>query len=314
MKKIFVFLFLYIIAILAAIAQMDPQFTFNKVTLQTVNPAYAGSEEMISGVILNRVQWVGIDGAPKTMIFSVGRPVKIFGANSGIGLNLMNDKIGFYKNISVSFDYDYRLQTSIGELGIGTSLGVFNMSINPSWYVPDGDYYSDLSGSTESFPTESSRVVFDMGVGAFLHTKKYFIGISSTHISQPTIKFSGEARTYLARHYYLSGGYNINLPDPLFELQPSVYLKTDGAAYQIDCLLNVVYKSKFSGGLNYRINDAVSILLGFEMNSGIKVGYAYDLVTSALFGHTGGSHEIYLSYSFDLEKNRSKKYKSVRYL
>jgi hypothetical protein len=85
-------------------------------------------------------------------------------------------------------------------------------------------------------------------------------------------------------------------------------------SYQADCTIDLVYKKRFSAGLNYRINDAVSVLIGFEMNNGLRIGYAYDLITSALSGYTGGSHELYLSYSLDLGKNRNKKYKSVRYL
>ena len=85
-------------------------------------------------------------------------------------------------------------------------------------------------------------------------------------------------------------------------------------SYQVDCTVDVVYKKRFSAGLNYRINDAVSVLIGFEMNNGLKIGYAYDILTSALAGYSGGSHEIYLNYSLDLGKNRSKKYKSIRYL
>ncbi|HAH24600.1 MAG TPA: hypothetical protein DCL77_12755, partial [Prolixibacteraceae bacterium] len=64
MKKIFCFLFLYIIANLAAIAQQDPQFTFNKMTQLSVNPGFAGNDGMVNGLILNRYQWVGVDGAP----------------------------------------------------------------------------------------------------------------------------------------------------------------------------------------------------------------------------------------------------------
>lgn len=315
MKKLFCFLFLYIIAILAAIAQQDPQFSFNKATQLTVNPGFAGNDGTMSGVILNRYQWVGIDGAPKTLVFSVGAASKVFGLNSGVGFNIVSDEIGFFKNISIGFDYAYRMNTSFGEIGIGTSLGFFNMSINPDWYIPESDFHQTLSEESGIIPTtEASSLAFDMGMGAFLRSKKYFVGISATHINQASIVFTDEARTFLARHYYLAGGYNISLPDPLFELQPSVYVKTDGSAYQADFLVDLVYKNRFSAGLNYRINDAVCVLLGFELNNGLKIGYAYDLVTSALSGYTGGSHEIYLSYSLDLGKNRSKKYKSVRYL
>jgi len=315
MKKIFCFLFLYIIAILAAIAQQDPQFSFNKVTQLTVNPGFAGNDGAINGVILNRYQWVGITGAPKTLVFSVGSTSKLFGLNSGVGFNIISDEIGFFKNISIGIDYAYRMKTSLGDLGVGTSLGFFNMSIKPEWYIPESDYHQSLSDETGIIPTtEASKLAFDMGIGAFLRSENYFVGVSATHINQASIVLSDEARTFLARHYYLSAGYNINLTNPLFELQPSVYLKTDMAAYQMDFLIDLVYKKRLSAGLNYRINDAIGVLLGFELNNGLKIGYAYDIITSALFGYTGGSHELYLSYSLDLGKNRNKKYKSVRYL
>lgn len=313
MKKIFCFLFLYIIAILAAIAQQDPQFTFNRQTQLTVNPGYAGNDGMITGIILNRYQWVGIKGAPETLVFSAGGATDIFGLNSGIGLNVMSDKLGFFKNISINLDYAYRKKTGIGDIGIGPSFGFYNMSINPDWYIPESDVHGTVT--EPGIPQgQSSRLAFDLGFGVYLKSNKYFVGASATHINQASIILADQARTFLARHYYVSGGYNISLPDPLFELEPAVYFKTDGVAYQADFTVDLVYKKRFSAGLNYRIRDAIGVLLGFEMNNGLKIGYAYDIMTSALAAYGNGSHEFYLGYSLDLGKNRSKKYKSVRYL
>jgi len=313
MKKIFCFLFLYIIANLAAIAQQDPQFTFNKATLLSVNPGYAGSEGGMNGVILNRYQWVEIEGAPKTMLLSAESSIHLIGADDGVGINVMSDELGFQNNISVRFDYSYRKKTELGNLGIGASLGFCNMSINGGsrWHAPTGINWR----SPESMPADKvSKSALDLGIGAFLNTPDYFVGASVTHVNQAPIVLDEKVSYYLARHYYLSGGYNIKLTDPLFELQPSVYFKTDAVAYQIDFLTDLVYKKRFSAGLNYRINDSVGILIRAEMNSGLRVGYAYDIITSALSGYTGGSHEVFLSYSIDLGKNRNKKYKSVRFL
>ncbi|HZL10111.1 MAG TPA: type IX secretion system membrane protein PorP/SprF [Prolixibacteraceae bacterium] len=314
MKKIFCFLFLYKIAILAAIAQQDPQFSFNRMTQLTVNPGYAGNDGFINGLILNRYQWVGIEGAPKTLVFSIEAASNLFGLSSGIGMNVISDELGFQMNISVSFDYAYRKKTGIGDIGIGTSVGFYNMAVNGvgRWHFPEGELWNS---SDTGFPQgEASQLAFDIGFGVFIKSKDYFFGTSVTHLNQASIILEDEARTFLARHYYLAAGYNISLSDPLFELQPSVYFKTDMAAYQTDVTVDLVYKKRFKAGLNYRINDAICILLGFEMNNGLKIGYAYDLTTSALSGYSGGSHELYLSYSFDLGKNRNKKYKSVRYL
>ncbi|MFY9151298.1 MAG: type IX secretion system membrane protein PorP/SprF [Prolixibacteraceae bacterium] len=314
MKKLFCFLFLYIIAILAAIAQQDPQFSFNRLTQLTVNPGYAGSDGIINGTILNRYQWDGIIGSPKTLVFSAGGATELFGLNSGIGLNVISDELGFQKNISVSFDYAYRKKTIFGDLGIGTSLGFYNMSVNGTWTTPESDIHDPLDSDPGVPQSEASQLAFDLGFGIYLRSNDYFIGASVTHINQASILLGESARSFLARHYYLSAGYNISLTDPLFELRPAIYFKTDVASYQADITMDVVYKKRFSAGLNYRINDAVGVLISFELNNGLKVGYAYDIMTSALAGFGNGSHEICLNYSIDLGKNRNKKYKSIRYL
>ena len=311
MKKIFCFLFLYIIAILAAIAQQDPQFSFNKMTQLSVNPGSAGNDGVVNGLILNRYQWVGIEGAPKTLLFSVGGATEILGFQSGVGLNILSDELGFQKNISVSLDYAYRKKTKFGNLGIGTSFGLYNMAISGVWTVPEGDKWNL---DDPSVPVEGSQMALDVGIGIFLRSNNYYVGASVTHLNQASIVFADQASTYLARHYYVSAGYNISLSDPLFEIQPSVLFKTDMVAYQADVTVDLVYKKRYSAGLNYRINDAVGVLLGFEMVNGLRIGYAYDIMTSVLSGYGDGSHEIYLGYSFDLGKNRSKKYKSVRFL
>jgi type IX secretion system PorP/SprF family membrane protein len=313
MKKIFCFLFLYIIANLAAIAQQDPQFSFNRLTQLTVNPGYAGSDGVISGLILNRYQWDGVKGSPQTLVFSAGGATDLFGINSGVGFNVISDELGFQKNISVNFDYAYRKKTNIGVLGVGTSIGFYNMSVNGEWYIPESEFHG--ATSDPGIPQgEASQLALDVGLGLFLRANDYFLGVSVTHLNQASIILEDQARSFLARHYYLAAGYNVKLSNPLFELRPSVYIKTDMVAYQLDLTADLVYKERFSAGLNYRINDAIGILVGFEMNNGLKIGYAYDIMTSALSAYGGGSHELYLSYSMDLGKNRNKKYKSIRYL
>lgn len=314
MKKIIYFLFLLILFNLAAIAQQDPQLSFNKLTQLTVNPGYAGSNSAVSGLILNRYQWSGFEGAPKTLIFSVESLVDLFGGKSGLGLNIISDELGFEKNILVNLNYAYLVQTSLGSLGIGTSLGIFNKAIDGDWSVPEGSYYVNPN-SDGLIPSGSvSQVAYDLGFGLYLTNKDYFAGLSVTHLNQAKIEFSDMAYTFYTRHYYLSGGYRVQLSDPSFVLQPAVFVKTDLASTQVDLNVDLVFRDRFWGGLGYRLDDAVVISVGVEMMSGLRLGYAYDLVLSALGRYSNGSHELYLNYSFDLKKNREKKYKSVRFL
>jgi len=315
MKKIFCFLFLLIIANLAAIAQQDPQFSFNKLTHLTVNPGFAGSDEGLSGLILNRYQWLGFDGAPKTLVFSASSRTKIFGTESGIGLNIISDEQGFERNVKFNFNYAYRITTDIGDLGIGTSLGLFNKSYSGEWEAPENE--GDVSWDTSDplLPSgDISQVAFDVGVGLFLKAKEYFAGASVTHINQAEIEYEGNVIDYLARHYYLLGGCNISMSDPLFVLQPSVFVKTDLASMQVDFNAELIYNKRISGALNYRWNDGFGVFLTYELSNGIKAGYAFELATSAIGRYSFGSHEFFISYSIDLGKGRLKKYKSVRFL
>jgi type IX secretion system PorP/SprF family membrane protein len=316
MKKIISFLFFIFTIYLSALGQQDPQFTNNMFYKLGVNPGFAGSNDAISGTILNRYQWTGFENAPKTLVFSVEGMVQLFGRPSGIGMNIISDQLGPEKNVLVNVSYAWRRTLSMGELGVGVSLGMFNKSLNGEWEIPDDDLgiYTP-PGSDPAIPEgEVSQVALDAGLGLYLKGTNYYTGISVTHLNEPAIMFSDLASTYLARHYYLMGGYNMKLTDPLFELRPSFLLKSDLAGWQIDLNTNVVYDDRLWAGLSYRLQDAVSLLFGAELFNGLRLGYSFDLVTSALGRYGYGSHELFLSYSLDVEKNRNRKYKSVRFL
>lgn len=316
MKKYISFLFLVFVLHLTAVAQQDPQYTNNMHYKLGVNPGFAGADKAISGLILNRYQWLGFEGAPETLVFSVDASIDAFGSPGGIGLNIISDKLGFEENTTINMNYAYRRNISIGELGIGISAGLFNKTINGEWEVPEDEFgiYTQPSSDPAIPQGETSQMAFDFGLGLYLSNNHYFLGLSTTHVNQASIKYADLASTYLSRHYYLMGGYNIKMPDPLFELRPSFLFKTDLAGWQIDLNTNVVFDQRFWGGITYRVNDAIAFLMGMEMVNGLRFGYSFDLVTSALSRYGHGSHEIFVSYSIDLEKNRNQKYKSVRFL
>ncbi len=316
MRKIFSFLLFIFIANLAALGQQDPQFTNNMFYMMGVNPGYAGSNDAISGIILNRYQWSGFKGAPKTLAFSVDASVELFGAPGGIGLNIMSDELGFENNVLVNVNYAYKARLSIGVLGVGLSAGFFSKSISGDWEVPNDPFGIYVEpGSDPAIPQgESSQVAFDAGIGVFLKGINYYLGASVTHVNEAPIKYADLASTYLVRHYYLSGGYNIKLTDPLFELRPSFLLKSDLAGWQIDLNTNLVYNDRLWGGVSYRLQDAVSLLMGLELFNGLRIGYSFDLTTSAIMRWGYGSHEVFVGYSVDIERNRNRKYKSVRFL
>ena len=53
------------------IAQQDPQYSQYMFNHMAINPGYAGINEAVCLNAAHRQQWVGIDGAPVTSVFTV---------------------------------------------------------------------------------------------------------------------------------------------------------------------------------------------------------------------------------------------------
>lgn len=299
-----------------AFAQQDAQFSYNMFNQLYVNPGYAGSNDAICATAINRHQWMGFEGYPMSTIFNVDAPIKSI--SSGVGMSVLSDKIGNEKNVTIKAAYSYRLDLGDGKLGIGLNLGLLNKSYEvDKWITP-----SDLAGGGSSAPDPSipaanaSHMVFDMAFGAFYRTNDLYVGLSSTHLTQPKMSFDVSNSTFIKRHYYLTAGYFYQLPNnPLFEIRPSVYVKSDGATSQIDGNISVIYNKMIWGGVSYRPGDAIIGMLGVELKNGIKVGYAFDVVTSKIGSYNRLSHEFMAGYCFNISVDKRRgSYKSVRFL
>jgi type IX secretion system PorP/SprF family membrane protein len=280
----------------------------------TYNPGVAGTSGKICATAMNRQQWVGFTGAPATTLFNISSPVSLFGIKSGAGLLVESDKIGFDKNIDVCASYSYLMDLGMGKLGIGINLGLLNTTLDPKWFIPEGDAFTPVSGDPLIPESKESYVAFDAGLGLFYKADKYYASLSVTHINQPKIKYS-KGEPYFSRHYYLTGGYTIQLPNPSLELLPSLYAFSDGKAFQVAITSLIRYNKKVWGGVSYRAGDALIGIIGVELFNGIRVGYSYDYTLSDIGKTSSGSHEFMINYCFDLSLGKSPmKYKSIRFL
>ena len=298
-----------------AYAQQDPQFSLNMFNHMAVNPGYAGSLGMLSAAVLNRQQWMGFEGNPKTTMASVHMPVKPFGFPSGVGLTFMDDQLGFEKNMTINLNYAYRMELGEGSLGIGISAGLLSKALDGKWTIPDSEMHIPATQDPAIPDGTEAGMGFDMGLGLFYHTENFYSGLSATHLFQPTVDYGLSAKVDMKRHYYLSAGYNIQLSNPLLELEPSLFAKFDGATFQLDVNARVIYNKRFWGGVSYRLGDAVVVMGGLELSNGLRLGVAYDFTTSAIGAYSYGSVEFMLSYSLEVGGDKlSQKYRSVRFL
>lgn len=305
MKKLFTTLSVAVIAY-AASAQQDPQFSQYMYNRLFNNPGYAGSNDGICANLIGRTQWTGFDGAPKTAVLAVDATVEAI--HGGLGLVVMQDKIGFQSTLAARLAYAYRMNVGSGKLGIGVDVGILNQTMNGN-FVP-------IQPGDPSIPIgKASDLVPDLGAGVYYNTNKLYFGISAAHLLGGKLdldNMNGEPLN-VARHYYALAGYDYEI-NPNFTLRPSVFIKSDAASTQLDVNLNLLIKEMVWVGASYRIDDAVVAMAGAQFG-GFKFGYAYDFTTSKLGNYSKGTHEVFLGYCHKFNKGgTSQKYRNVRFL
>ncbi|QNR25394.1 PorP/SprF family type IX secretion system membrane protein [Croceimicrobium hydrocarbonivorans] len=295
----------YLIMVLAfplfALAQQDVQFSqymFNRVYY---NPGVAGSGGAICINGLHRSQWVGFEGAPITQNININAPFKKL--HGGIGLSIVNDQIGFFNNISARLMYGYQIDLSTGTLGIGLGASFLNNQIASTGWIPSDGVNGALDPGVYGLNETGFQV--DGIFGIYYESQNIWGGISSTRVIESSTdvgSFNGLSSTFIrnARHYYLMGGYNWAVPASNWELRPSMLLKLTSGSTTFDINAMGVYNNKFWGGVTYRLQDAVAVMIGWQATPGFKLGYSYDVATSALSTRGGGSHEIMASYCFKI--------------
>ncbi|MFT3737336.1 MAG: type IX secretion system membrane protein PorP/SprF [Breznakibacter sp.] len=298
-------------------AQQEPQFSQNMFNMLTVNPGWAGMSNMVNLQAISRQQYVGGEGMPKTTVFGADMAISPMGYDAGIGIQFISDQIGFIEDVGANLNASIKLPITKGVLGVGLVMGFKNHSVDPEWYyateIRKTDYHDDSDPHAQTSKVSGS--VFDFGLGVFYQGDGCYAGISVLHLFEPEPKFDLDYYYYLKRSFFFTAGKKYALIDKPIEFYPSVFMKTDGVSLQSDWNCNIYYKKRYWGGLSYRTQDAVVLLAGLEMKSGLRIGYSYDIPVSTVAKSYGGGHEISVGYTFEMSIDKKvKKHKSVRYL
>ncbi|MEL0643583.1 MULTISPECIES: type IX secretion system membrane protein PorP/SprF [unclassified Olleya] len=275
-------------------AQQDAQYTQYMYNTLSINPAYAGSRDGLSALLLYRTQWVGLDGAPDTGSFNIHSP---FGdeQNVGLGLSVVNDRIGPTQETYFDVSFSYSINTSDeGRLSFGLNGGGSLLDIK----------YSELSSYNNGDVLLQSDIdnKFSPQIGAgvyYRNSDKWYLGLSVPNILET--KYFDDASLSQASermHFYLMGGYVFDINQDL-KLKPAFLVKqVSGSPLQADLTANALYKDKFTVGLAYRWDAAVSGLLGYQVSESLMLGFGYDREVTDL-GQTkfdAGSFEVFLRF------------------
>ena len=284
-----IIIFALMLSCYSGFAQQDAQYTQYMYNTINVNPAYAGSRGVMSIFGLHRTQWVGLDGAPVNNAVSINTPLN--NSNLGLGVSLVNDRIGPTSENQFSADLSYTIQTNDTyklSFGIKATGNLFNLDaskLNPA--DPSDDYLQNIG--SEFSP--------NFGAGVYLHSDKLYLGLSVPNFLQDTKYSDNDLAVYKERlNYYAIGGYVFDISSGV-KFKPAFMTKiVTGSPLQLDVSGNFLIQDKLTLGVAYRWDAAVSALAGFQITDGLFIGYGYDLETTKLRRYNSGSHEIFLRF------------------
>ena len=310
MKKTITFIVL-VLSSIVLYAQQDPQYTMYMFNQLAVNPAYAGSRECLSATAHYRLQWAGIDGAPKTLSFGIHSPLG--NERLALGLQVVNDRLGVTNTTNVSGIIAYRIPvTNKSKLSIGMQATVTNYLNNLSSALTAAS-----TGSDPSFNTNSNLLLPNFGTGAYWYSEKGYIGVTVPHLinnhleDKSTVAISSAAKQY--RHLIVMAGYMFKLSD-VVKFKPSVMLKyapnspveTDlnGCFLLYDALwLGASWRSDVSS-LRDHLTESTDFMAIYEINQMMRIGLAYDLTLTKINNYSYGTYELMLGYDFRKKMDR----------
>ena len=296
---------------LVARAQFDTHFTHYWALQGYYNPAVAGLSGRLNLYGTYAMQMAGYTHAPATMLFGADMVLPTEKKNQAVSANLYNESIGLFTNQRLFAGYAYRFNLWGGRLAVGVNAGSLEQKF-------DGSEVESEESSDIAFPSsEVEGMGLDLTAGVHFAHPLFYAGLSVMHLTAPAIELGETYEIKIDRTYYLSGGGNIQLKNPLLSIQPSLQLMTDLQAWRADLTVRGTYtydEKRYYAGLTYSPMTSVAILLGGEINS-VSFGYAYEIFTSGV-GLLHGSHDLYVGYVMDVDlfKKGKNKHKSIRIL
>jgi len=280
-------------------AQFDYMFTQYMFNETFINPAYAGSKEAMSATLLHRQQWVNFSGRPVTTSFALHGP--LMNNKMGLGISVLNERIGVLNHNLAYVNYAYRLKT--GEkstLAFGLMGGIHNQINKFSEIKANND------GSVDpQFSNNANTIAPNFGTGVHFNTKTFYAGLSIPRMIDDKVKFSTNGAVELSSkiepqnfHYYLTVGNLFTLTSDLKLKGQAMAKVVQNSPLQFDLNANFLIKDMIWAGASYRNGSAVSAIAGVQVNPQFLVSYAFDYTLNSIQKYSQGSHEIVVNYLF----------------
>lgn len=288
-----------------------------------INPAVTGNTPFLELNLFARQQWVGVEGAPSTQIFS-GH--SFFPAiNSGAGLTVINEFIGIFHTIDIKLAYAYHVMLS-EDISIS-----FGLAGSMAWMYRD-DSKIDLQNPLVSpLPPFKTTLLPNFDAGIELRNRWLKIGLSAIHLIDSPGSYNDPGRAdynapNIERTFYAYAASHIEA-GTYFAVSPAVSGSLNHGFYDGEAGAMLYYKrlrqknnlarlsTRYSdtydflwAGAFMRFNGTLAIMAGISVTEQWRIGYAYEYTFHFQQVQWANTHEIMLSWRLPPIQRGARKY------
>ena len=274
----------------AGYGQLEPQYTQYMYNIGSFNPAYVGTTENTEIIALYRAQWIDIEGAPRTL--RLGTNIPWANERNGMGFNVVSDQLGPTTQTFLNAAYSFQINVSeYTKLSFGLNAGgaLLDVDFTKGNFEDPNEPLLTNQVFNEFFPT--------VGAGVFLYEDTWYLGASIPNFLTGAVSEEAASLINDKIQFNMIGGYVFELSDQL-KFKPAFLAHVvQGLPLRFDLSANFLMNNVFTAGAAYRVNNAVSGLVGFQVSNGLFIGYSYDYNTNNLGQYNQGSHEMILRFA-----------------
>lgn len=307
-KLLFFILFFHLFLI--TYSQQNLNLTQHRGSLFIFNPAVAGSRKLIDVRLGYRNQWVGYEGAPKSMYLSIhGKFAK---EKLGLGGIILQDEIGPFRNFSATMAAAYHIKFEDAKLAFGLGGGYQSQG-----YFSDRITTQNQQDPAVNYSINDKAVSGNLNGGLLYYNDKFYLGISANNLTSSRLEYYKSDTTKKAvfsqvLHYNFAVGYNWQVDNSLIWENSFMTSYLPNTPIMADYTLRLHFKESFIAGFSYRLKSAVAFHVGYSILNTYQISYSYDLTTNNLMRASSGTHEVKLIFGSNLfqsdKKNKNKEF------
>ncbi len=263
-----------------------------------INPSYAGINNIATITLNSRFQWSSLTGSPTTT--SLAANSSIINGKVGLGLMILNDKLGVSNNTEVQLSYAYKIQSQdkVFSFGLQTGLVTFTNDFSD----PDLNLKVNDDPFFQAGVEKSTK--FNVGAGVTYMTNNLYLSFSVPRLLNTKVGDGVDVTAY-ERHFYITGAYLLEFKSGL-KMKPSVLLRSvSGAPLSFDINLNFLISNQLWAGAFTRNFNTYGVMAQFDFLDAYRIGYSFELLGNNFVGDMLPTHEIMLSADLAIFSHQS---------